>query len=106
MKQDVAQKWVEALRSGKYPQGTRSLRNGGQFCCLGVLCDISGIGSWHVGAYRVGPGCLSTAYLPEPVAEYAGWKYPSTQHELADRNDAGASFAEIADYIEANWEAL
>lgn len=32
--------WVPALRSGKYTQGTGSLRDANDnFCCLGVLCD-------------------------------------------------------------------
>ena len=33
-------KWVEALRSGNYEQGKDSLREGDQFCCLGVLTDL------------------------------------------------------------------
>lgn len=40
--------WVKALRSGKYEQakGTLKQTDGGreQFCCLGVACDISGLG--------------------------------------------------------------
>ena len=38
-------KWLKALRSGKYKQGTFALhRSNGTFCCLGVLCDI---GPWN-----------------------------------------------------------
>jgi hypothetical protein len=53
----VKKQWVEALRSGKYQQGTEALctRKDGQdqFCCLGVLCDLytetfpRAIGRWH-----------------------------------------------------------
>lgn len=37
-----AQRWANALRSGKYFQGRGRLRVGNTFCCLGVLCDING----------------------------------------------------------------
>lgn len=45
MNRDVMQKWVAALRSGDYTQGTGALRTthhrGGAFyCCLGVLCEL------------------------------------------------------------------
>lgn len=34
------QKWIEALRSGKYKQSKKALRNDDGFCCLGVACDL------------------------------------------------------------------
>jgi hypothetical protein len=46
MKQDIKDKWVKALRSGEYKQGTgyliKSSHDGNQceHCCLGVLCDL------------------------------------------------------------------
>ena len=51
MKQEVAEKWVAALRSGKYEQTTEKLRDiintdpsepklTNSFCCLGVLCNL------------------------------------------------------------------
>ena len=40
MNPEIKQKWLNALRSGEYPQARKSLRNGNGFCCLGVLCDI------------------------------------------------------------------
>lgn len=42
MKKDIAMKWVNALRSGKYKQGAGQLFNSKNktHCCLGVLCDI------------------------------------------------------------------
>jgi len=37
MKKSLADKWVKALRSGKYEQGTRQLKTkDGRLCCLGV----------------------------------------------------------------------
>jgi hypothetical protein len=44
----IKTQWLEALRSGQYIQGIRSLRHinnseknqPDKFCCLGVLCDL------------------------------------------------------------------
>jgi hypothetical protein len=45
MNKDVARRWVDALRSGKYKQTTHRLaieRNGEvSYCCLGVLCELA-----------------------------------------------------------------
>ena len=40
MKPEIKQKWVSALRSGDYEQGSNWLYSGQGYCCLGVLCDI------------------------------------------------------------------
>jgi len=43
---ETATRWVAALRSGNYQQGSCTLRRmvGGEseWCCLGVLCDLLG----------------------------------------------------------------
>lgn len=40
-------KLADALVSGKYEQGEGVLRTDkNTFCCLGVACDISGLGEW------------------------------------------------------------
>tara|TARA_R100001244_G_scaffold121497_1_gene91124 strand:- start:646 stop:1044 length:399 start_codon:yes stop_codon:yes gene_type:complete len=59
MKTDIKQKWLEALRSGKYRKGTGQLREQGskttkpRYCCLGVLCDLyikeTGKAKWENG---------------------------------------------------------
>ena len=41
MQSDLKQKWIEALRSGKYEQGQMFLNRSNTYCCLGVLCEIS-----------------------------------------------------------------
>lgn len=38
--QTVIKEWVESLESGRYEQGQNRLRDGDQYCCLGVLCDM------------------------------------------------------------------
>jgi hypothetical protein len=45
MKKEVAKKWIQALRSGKYKQGKGFLKhynnkNEPRYCCLGVLCEL------------------------------------------------------------------
>lgn len=39
-------KWVEALRSGKFQQTNGALRDLDGYCCLGVACEVSGLGYW------------------------------------------------------------
>jgi hypothetical protein len=48
----LADKWIAALRSGKYTQTTNALRADDRFCCLGVLCDISNKGKWSTDRGR------------------------------------------------------
>lgn len=44
MNKELKEKWVAALRSGKYEQGTGALRSvDNRYCCLGVLCEVMGI---------------------------------------------------------------
>ena len=40
MNPEIKQKWVDALLSGKYEQGSEKLRGANGYCCLGVLCDL------------------------------------------------------------------
>lgn len=41
MNQEIKRKWIQALRSGAYKQGKNMLQSSkGEFCSLGVLCDI------------------------------------------------------------------
>jgi hypothetical protein len=126
MNPDVKAKWLEALRSGEYEQATGALKvmdddvvDGddivSSFCCLGVLCDISGLGEWKGTSYWVGLWPAASA-LPKPVYEWAGLpdgnpcispmecKDADSEGDiietLADLNDSGASFEQIANVIE------
>lgn len=38
---------IAALRSGEYKQAHKRLRDGDAFCCLGLGCEIMGIGRWE-----------------------------------------------------------
>lgn len=121
MKKSVMKKWVKALRSGKYKQGSfqlaeETLEGDMAYCCLGVLCELSGF------SYDV-----NDPFPPEEVAKWAGLKnydedgeasemflvpYRGKKVSLVNLNDGGRgvvdakSFKQIALYIERNWETL
>ena len=125
MNSEVKAKWLEALRSREYRQSRyrlRSLDNG--FCCLGVLCDIytKEVG----GSWKHNKAEFSDAYdmvsdsghesvtseLPSFVRNWAylEWFNPQVHvakgecdfvpATLAELNDEGRSFKEIADIID------
>jgi len=103
----VAQKWVEALRSGKYQQAKDYLRREHGFCCLGVLCDLAqqdGIGKWNGYCFLGESGetpqsVLNWSKLRNSCGDFAG-------SSLVEENDAGKTFAEIADLIEQHADEL
>ena len=124
MNSQIKQKWIDALRSGKYPQAQSKLYSGDGFCCLGVLCDIyaNQVGDitwvkrdpngrfdddkwdyWYFDDQsEVLPECVSKwAELDEndPVVtkDIVGQDYLTT---LASLNDKGATFEDLAEVIE------
>ena len=90
-------KWIEALESGEYHQGQCKLFDGKNYCCLGVAYTIAG------NAFAcTGPNFYTTGgnlnYLdPEDYGLTS-----DQQFRLANLNDEGQSFKEIADYIRNN----
>lgn len=111
MNRKTRDKWVKALRSGKYEQGRRALgkrtaRNKkAQYCCLGVLAHLEGkkIGTtWNKGNLSVPDresSALFQGLLPYSACQMLGL-HQGVAGDLAGRNDEGATFAEIADLIE------
>jgi hypothetical protein len=116
MDKHIAERWVQAMRSGQYQQGTEALHpNGHSYCCLGVLCDLyrveQGKGEWVDSLFACGPGDYETAVLPEMVKSWAGMRTSTgsiagTEDELAALNDEGMEFPQLADLIEKKWEVL
>ena len=109
MNQQIKEKWVAALRSGQYKQGLGKLESNGRYCCLGVLCEISkeetGFGITENRAERV----AASETLSKTIVAWSGlpaWygamvTIDSVKHALINHNDAGRTFLEIADAIEA-----
>ena len=110
---------VYALRSGKYNQGRRALLYKDNYCCLGVACDISGLGEWvkdentdiisNVAYVVREDGSESTVQLPGPVSDYFGiddngnyFNEEGAIASLISKNDTyDLTFEEIADIIES-----
>lgn len=81
-------KWLAALRSGDYEQGTGRLAEDGKFCCLGVACEVANI------------PYIGWESLPDSIC--MSEKYKISDYDcsvLAKLNDGGYSFSEIADYL-------
>jgi hypothetical protein len=128
MNTEVKQKWIDALRSGKYEQGSEKLRSVTGYCCLGVLCDLY---SKEQGAEWEFRGITETnlqpkdywyfegesEFLPDSVREWAGFNVnnPSVRvdvtdnddeddwfynDEIANLNDSGYTFNELSKLIE------
>lgn len=126
MREDIAKKWVEALRSGEYGQTKAALRSvaGDKvgYCCLGVLCELAkeeveleDYDSWedfynHDKDEVLPSEVVNWADMFDTQGErrdYGFW--PIGKGEtlwLTNVNDKGATFVEIADLIEKNWEQL
>ena len=110
----VKQAWIQALRGGEYEQARGTLRAQGQFCCLGVLCDLHAKETGNT--WRPAPNGTQTYLgegecLPSAVYRWAGlegfnpYVKAAQQYALAEYNDgdcglAPHSFEEIADLIE------
>lgn len=100
MNRKLKLKWIKALRSGRYKQATSSLRQEGAYCCLGVLANVAGC-RWLADepilkGKAVGLRSDEGAYLSPVQFDISS----RTQKKLAEFNDDGKTFDEIADYIE------
>ncbi len=93
MNQKVKELWVKALRSGEYQQGKEHLRKDGQYCCLGVLCDLAIKAGLLYGVDWI------DGYPPSVVSIWANLDFDA-QAGLIDMNDGGSTFEQIALAIE------
>lgn len=116
MKTEIKQQWVTALTSGEYTQESSSLRTERGFCCLGVLCDLYSKDTgteWevnHTADLKPIPFyhfMNESSFLPVAVVEWAGLDKSSPEvvdsaggGELAQLNDSGSTFTQIAQLIQ------
>lgn len=113
MDKKIKNKWLKALTgklTKKYVQGRARLNSTVGFCCLGVLADIQGC-KWLPADdpnafYPVIKGKAnkgnSRAGLLNP--SLAGGLRTKQQSQLANMNDNGKSFEEIAAYIKKHYK--
>lgn len=129
----LMQEWVDALRSGRYEQGHKVLSNrDGEFCCLGVLCDIQGMShpptavmppleavqalgkgwiklpegmGWSQGLGSVEVRKDTVVSLFPEKAEPIGLKEKRSPDRIGVQhlNDRGFTFAQIADCLEKEY---
>lgn len=129
MKEEIKDIWVKALRSGTFKQTTGKLKDredepNGAYCCLGVLCELSGISEFD----EQNKYCGEFATLPPLVREWAGLVSDiggmeqgihhsfinidgeEDQNEYSSltelNDDAKYDFNQIADVIEEQWKSL
>ena len=111
MVSENGKKWLAALRSGNYVQGKGTLCKDGAYCCLGVACNLY---QKDVGNLSVSPSSVDgrlrfdqeSATLPTKVRLWLRvdhnprvmWK--DSAITVAQLNDAGVSFMEIAQLLE------
>lgn len=124
MDKKIALKWAKALESGKYKQAKDALSSREKpkekygYCCLGVLCDIYAKemkgGKWkpEYGAryFVIDGDDRNDADLPFAVQCWAGMSSESGDRKegssLAQLNDTGTAFKDIAKIIREEWEQL
>jgi hypothetical protein len=114
MKAKMKQKWIDALRSGKYKQGDGYLCNTDEngvdkHCCLGVLAEVAGVKREILYGKEtlteIGRSRWLGTWAKSGEPEYETHK-PSThttlQRKLAAKNDSKWSFKRIATWIQKN----
>jgi len=105
----IKNRWIEALRSGQFPQGYEALQANGKFCCLGVVCElVKGEIALIVHPDLLADGVVQygnfyeTGMLPFEVEDYVNLG-KTRQEQLINMNDEERiGFDEIADWIEKN----
>ncbi len=118
---DLKSRWVAALRSGDYSQGQYRLKDTKEekYCCLGVLCQI--LTSEELNKlnmkfengfifninYNINYNSENASNVILPYSMISKLSFPiGLQGHLANANDSGVSFNEIADQIESNPELM
>lgn len=126
---EVYKEWIEALRSNKYNQTRHALKvktsnTECSYCCLGILCEIERerfeLKEYEPKPIEQDPDDYSTYeqnyyydetdyVVPIKARKLLGWKESNQTGEtslginLADMNDRGDSFSDIANTIEQDY---
>ena len=95
--------WLKALESGKHRQGNGYLRCDGGFCCLGLATHLVDENHPSLAPQERDPYISVGEMSYDDINE----KYNFIEDDLtllAEKNDGGYSFEEIAKHIRANPE--
>ncbi len=97
--------WLIALRSGQIKQVRDALCNGRGMCCLGVMSHIVNPFGWTLASDREYRRHMDRSIMPRVEVRSAmfgrdDYEADNFIRKLAMMNDAGCTFAQIADYIE------
>lgn len=112
--------WTDALRSGKYVQGYEFLKSVNIagftcYCAIGVLCDVKGYrgtkkGDMYSFDDEEFDDFLNDSYLSGKY-DYGRFSYlhmPNLRdfRSVAEANDDGVPFTEIADHLDKYYPAV
>lgn len=108
--------WAKALRSGNFRQKRYSLASfeTNERCCLGVACDISGLGEWsgmvagYAAVFWSNNLTASGMVLPEKVSEWLGYDGVYNPHILVSKDDSKGmlAFSELNDNLLLSFEDI
>ena len=111
MNPEIKSRWLAALRSGKFAQGTGRLTLDNSYCCLGVLAHVAkeelqaaGFVVAETDDDLYVQDCWGNRHRGDLMAKSEATGMPSgaDQSTLIAMNDGGESFDTIADWIEEN----
>jgi hypothetical protein len=123
---ELRKKWIAALRSGRYEQGQVYLKSKIGYCCLGVaaevvgeefqqmsfepeewyLIDDDGLAEYSLLPYRVTKAYGLRGSIGNFLESVDLGRSDSITDSLADMNDRGFTFSEIANFIEQHPEQV
>lgn len=115
MKKPIKDLWVKALLSGEFRQGKYRLEKDGKYCVLGVLSVLAlsegictygnrGTGSYDKRLHSLSFNVQDWSGIRTSKAEIT--LDDGTKTTLADLNDSGKSFKELAKIIEEYWDEI
>lgn len=121
MKKNIKNLWVKALRSGEFAQTQGQLELNGSYCALGVLSAlalINGIctfdersdgGRFDNRRTTLSYNVMNWAGIRNYLVQGAGlvkFVEKGKESSIAELNDEGCDFIEIANLIEKSWKEL
>lgn len=107
--------WITYLLISDIPQGREQLFDGTSYCCLGVyaekVCGIDLLEELDPKEYTLDfpgqyGGTSGDTLMPQQLMPMLFDISEDWRDHLAEMNDDGSSFAEIADYIDAHRDRL